>query len=56
MNADSTTSYKYIRIDNGVLNTVEANNGDSLYMTVYIDGNNSYLSGDGSKKDPYVLR
>lgn len=56
MNADSTTSYKYIRIDDGVLNTIEANNGDSLYMTVYIDGNNSYLSGEGSEKDPYVLR
>ena len=56
MNIPSKYTHKYLYIENGQLFSIQATSGNKLTVFTYIDGNNVYRSGLGTKDKPYVIR
>jgi len=53
--AVSNNTYEVYYLSNGIINEEEANKYLPLNLVIYIDGNETYKSGDGSKSNPFIL-
>ena len=51
----SNNTYDVYYLSNGIINSEHANKYLSYNIVIYIDGNETYISGDGSEKFPYVI-
>lgn len=53
--AVSNNTYEVYYLSNGIVDVEEANSYLPLNLVIYIDGKETYKSGDGSKANPFVI-
>ena len=56
MNASSQNTYDYLIIKDGEIKPVESKSGNILSLVIYIEGSNVFVSGEGTREDPYIIR
>lgn len=56
MNGTLDNSYEVYYYQQGYVDLSRANNSKKVNLVIYIDGNELYTKGDGSKENPYVIK
>ena len=56
LNAISENSYGALLVSDGLQSSQNANLYNEYNIVIYIDGNEAYTSGDGSEKNPYLMK
>ena len=56
MNASAKNTYDYLIIIEGEIREFEAKNGFPLSPVIYIDGDNMFVTGEGTRDNPYEIR
>lgn len=55
LNASLDNSYEVIYLLDGLMESQTANNYNAYNIVIYVDGNQIYTSGEGTKTKPYVI-
>lgn len=55
MNASADNSYSVLYLSSGMMKVNTANKYNSYNIVIYVDGNQTYVEGLGTEKEPYVL-
>ena len=55
LNSISDNTYQAIYLSNGMMRIENANYYNTYNIVIYIDGNERYISGIGSKEKPYII-
>ena len=50
------TVYEALLMSDGLQSNQNANLYNEYNIVIYIDGNEAYTSGDGSEKNPYIMK
>ena len=56
MNGNADNSYEVYYYSDGHVDISKANRGKKYNQVIYINGNELYIKGDGSKENPYVIK
>ena len=56
MNANAANSYTYFTFAGGSFVSKKSSSATKIYPVIYISENNLYKTGEGTKKNPYVIR